>query len=242
MRFRSLLAFWVAVSTACGVDFAQAIPSHCGQVVLVTARDWVASTGTLRRLERSNAQTRWKEVGLPVVVLLGRHGLAWGLGLHLVPSEDGPQKVEGDGRAPAGVFDFGTVFGRAAPGQLPWLRMPYLQLTPTTEAVDDSASRYYGEIVNRAEVGHPDWKSSEHMGLIKSYEFGIVIAHNPQHVMRAGSCIFLHVWLDERDGTSGCTALHRADLEALLRWLNAAKHPVLVQLPAKVARESFGKF
>jgi hypothetical protein len=36
--------------------------------------------------------------------------------------------------------------------------------------------------------------------------------------------------------------LHRADLIELLRWLDAAKHPVLVQLPQKLARENLSGF
>jgi zinc D-Ala-D-Ala dipeptidase len=242
MRFLSLLAFCCAAATACGVDLSKAIPSHCGQVVLVTARDWPASTGMLRRFERTEPRARWEEIGKPVEVLLGGRGLAWGVGLHAMVADDVPRKVEGDLRAPAGVFEFGSAFGFAARKEMPWLRMPYLRLSPTTEAVDDPASRDYGQIVDRARVGMVDWKSSEHMGRIPAYELGLVIAHNPQHVSGAGSCIFLHLWLDERDGTSGCTALHRADLMKLMRWLDPEKRPVLVQLPAKIARENFGGF
>ena len=235
MRFLSLLAFCVAAATACGVDFAQAIPSHCKQAVLVTTRDWPASTGTLRRFERAETRARWAEVGKPVEVLLGRRGLAWGVGLHAAVRDDAPRKVEGDARAPAGVFAFGTAFGRAPREEVAWLRMPYLRLTPTTEAVDDPASRYYDRLVDRARIGEPDWKSSEHMGRIPAYELGVVIAHNPAHAPGVGSCIFLHLWLDGTNGTSGCTALRRADLVELMRWLDPAKRPVLVQLPAKVA-------
>jgi D-alanyl-D-alanine dipeptidase len=242
MRFLFLFAFCAAAVTACGVDLAGAIPKNCRQAVLVTASDLRISTGTLRRYECADAGARWQPVGTPAEVLLGRRGLGWGVGLHPAAGNDEPQKIEGDERSPAGIFVFGTAFGRAAREELPWMRMPYLRLLQTTEAVDDPASRYYDRIVDRARIERPDWKSSEHMGKISAYEWGVVVAHNPEHIPRAGSCIFLHLWPNERDGTSGCTALHRTDLIELLRWLDPAKHPVLVQVTARMAHESLSGF
>lgn len=236
MRLLSLLAFYLVVATASGVDFTKAIPANCGQAVLVNAPGWSSTTGTLRRYERADAHARWQMVGAPVEVLLGKHGLAWGLGLHTRATET-PQKIEGDLRAPAGVFALGTAFGRASREEMRWLRFPYLKLTATTEAVDDPASRYYNRIVDRAQIARPDWQSSEHMGSISVYEFGIEVAHNPEHVAQAGSCIFIHLWPDGKSGTAGCTALHRADLMELLRWIDSKKRPVLVQLPQSFMHE-----
>lgn len=242
MRFVSLLAFCLSLVTASAMDFTSAIPANCGQVVLVTAPDWSSTTGTLRRYERAGAQARWQASGEPVEVLLGKHGLAWGLGLSARSAEDGPQKKEGDLRAPAGVFAFGTAFGRASREEMRWLRFPYRQLTPATEGVDDPASRYYNRLVERSQITQPDWHSSEHMGEIAVYELGLEVAHNPERVARAGSCIFVHLWPGGSSGTAGCTALHRADLVALLHWLDVAKHPVLVQLPQKFARDGLSGF
>ncbi|MEI9895612.1 MAG: hypothetical protein WDN28_17410 [Chthoniobacter sp.] len=109
----------------------------------------------MRRYERPAATARWQAVGSPVEVLLGRRGLAWGIGLHASVQDDAPHKSEGDERAPAGVFELGTAFGRAAREEVRGLRMPYQQLTATTEAVDDSASRYYDRIVERSQIGQP---------------------------------------------------------------------------------------
>ncbi|HSI11784.1 MAG TPA: L,D-transpeptidase family protein [Chthoniobacter sp.] len=242
MRLLSLLAFCIVAATASAVDLTGAIPANCGQVVLVTASDWSVTTGSLRRYERADAHARWQPVGAPVEVLLGKHGLAWGLGLHGRTTDSSPQKAEGDLRAPAGVFVLGTAFGRASREDMRWLRFPYLQLTATTEAVDDPASRYYNRIIDRAQVAQVDWKSSERMADIPVYELGIEVAHNPEHVARAGSAIFIHLWPNGKSGTAGCTALHRADLLELLHWIDAARHPVLVQLPQKVARDGLNGF
>ena len=47
----------------------------------------------------------------------------------------------------------------------------------------------------------------------------------------AGSCIFLHVAPPPGGPTGGCTALAVDDLLALLRWMDPAQHPVLIQVP-----------
>jgi len=121
--------------------------------------------------------------------------------------------------------------------------MPYQQLSPAIEAIDDPASHYYNCIVDRAQIAKPDWKSSEHMGAIPEYELGLVVAHNPQHLPGAGSCIFIHLWtMRDNLGTHGCTALHRHDLWELLHWLDPAKHPLLIQLPGTIAKESLSGF
>jgi D-alanyl-D-alanine dipeptidase len=198
--------------------------------------------GVLQRFERADNGGRWQAVGGRVPVELGRSGLAWGVGLQPPMDPAAPQKVEGDGRSPAGVFTLGPAFGRKPRAQLTWLRMNYRQLSPTTEAVDDPKSRYYGQMVDRKEIPLPDWKSSEQMWRPAAYELGVVVGHNPEHRPGAGSCIFLHLWIEGSSGTSGCTALHRSDLEELLRWLDTGKHPVIIQLPATAVRESLGRF
>ena len=139
------------------------------------------------------------------------------------------RKREGDRRAPAGVFRITGAFGVAE--KIGGLRLPVTLLSSTLEAVDDPASRHYNRIVDRARVAHPDWRSSEKMGAIPDYALGLVVAHNPRRVPGAGSCIFLHLCLPRRTGTAGCTVLRERDLTTLVRWLDAARGPVLVQLP-----------
>jgi hypothetical protein len=225
-----LLPFWLAAS-ALADGIADAIPPACRQMVLVTAANWDSPRGELRRYERGGQ--RWREIGAAQSVLLGERGLAWGSGMHEVPRQAGNRKREGDRRAPAGVFQLPSAFGRSTAAQLALSRFPYRQLLADTEAVDDPASRFYNRVVQRGQVPSPDWKSSEHMAQIADYELGVVVAHNPQNIPGAGSCIFIHQWRGERTGTAGCTVLRAAPLLALVRWLEAKKHPVLVQLPLR---------
>ncbi|HEX8687390.1 MAG TPA: L,D-transpeptidase family protein, partial [Pyrinomonadaceae bacterium] len=202
------------------------------QLILVTTRDWDAVGGTLRRFERRGAAGAWAQVGADVPAVVGRAGLGWGVGLVGTGAAAGPRKREGDGKAPAGAFRLGPAFGFAGRAEAAWLRLPYTPLTPSTECVDDAASRRYNLIVDRDALKDADWNSSERMREVEGYRWGLVVAHNAAPPAAGlGSCIFLHVWAGPWKGTAGCTAMGQTNLEALLRWLDPAKAPLLVQLP-----------
>lgn len=205
------------------------------QLVLVTTRDWDAVGGVLRRFERRGARGAWAQVGAEVPVVVGRTGLAWGVGL-VEPAgaaAAGPRKREGDGKAPAGVFRLGPAFGFASAREASaLLRLPYKPLTPSTECVDDAASRHYNLVLERSALKVADWNSSERMREVEGYRWGLVVAHNAAPPAPGlGSCIFLHVWAGPAKGTAGCTAMEQTNLEVLLGWLDPAKRPLLVQLP-----------
>ena len=167
-----------------------------------------------------------------VPVVVGRTGLAWGDGVVDAGAAAGPHKREGDGKAPAGVFRLGPAFGFATRRESSWLPAAYRPLTPSTECVDDTASRRYNLLVERAASGDVDWNSSERMRSVEGYRWGLVVMHNAAPpVAGRGSCIFLHVWAGPGRGTAGCTAMEESSLTELLRWLDPQKRPLLVQLP-----------
>ena len=205
------------------------------EIVVVTTADWNSPQGVLHRYERSNANKKWKAVGEPIAVMVGKSGLAWGSGIVAVgapiSSASDPVKKEGDGRAPAGVFRLSKIFGYAPQAQAGW-KMPYLSLTSSVECVDDTASKFYNQVVDRSAVS-PDWNSSEHM--LRSddlYHWGILVDHNAAPaVAGGGSCIFMHIWRGPGQPTVGCTAMPQAELESLIAWLDPARMPLLVQLP-----------
>ena len=204
------------------------------QMVVVTTKDWTATDGTLRYFERK-AQG-WEQVGTAMPVVVGRSGMGWGRGMtnqpaDLVPND--PQKHEGDGRSPAGIFYLPYAFGYAAPEDVTEIKMPYIQCTSSVECIDDTNSTYYNIIKDRKTVAKPDWKSSEKMKMADDeYKLGIFVAHNAGPVVPgAGSCVFMHIWKGPGKPTSGCTAMKEGSMEALLGWLDGASKPVLVQLP-----------
>ena len=211
------------------------------QLVLVTTGGWDENQGILRRFERPDDSTQWREVAA-FPVSIGRNGSAWGTGLHAAGDQDeGPRKREGDGRSPAGVFALGTAFGYAdtvASG------LPYQAMTRDDWCMDVPASPYYNRIVDARQVGAAAVAgSSEPMRLDlhrngnPSYRLGFVIEHNPGNVPQGGSCIFAHLWRAPGEPTAGCTAMADADMEAMLEWLDADKTPRFVLLPrAQYAR------
>ena len=204
-------------------------PPKSRQLVVVTTDNWQAVTGTLRRFKRSGSDQAWRPVGVRVPVTVGREGMAWGMGLHAVPKGEA-RKVEGDGKAPAGVFRLTAAFGYDARPR--GLKLPYMQARPGIEAIDDPRSRFYNQIVDRAAVAKVDWRSSETLlRTDDSYRHGVVIAHNPKGVPRGGSCIFLHVWSRRGEGTAGCTAMSLAAIAELQRWVDPEAEPVLLQAP-----------
>jgi L,D-peptidoglycan transpeptidase YkuD (ErfK/YbiS/YcfS/YnhG family) len=203
-----------------------ALVSDSRQLIVVTTPGWSAINGSLQRYERTAASEPWRATGDRIPVVVGRGGMGWGNGNY--PAAD-PVKQEGDGRSPAGVFRLGTAFGYA-PSQSAPTRMPYLALAPDTECVDDSRSAYYNRIVERSAVT-PDWQSSEHMRSVAEYRWGLVVDQNPRARPLGGSCVFLHIWDGAGRGTSGCTAMAQPWVETILRWLDPASHPVLVQMP-----------
>jgi D-alanyl-D-alanine dipeptidase len=204
------------------------------QVLVVTTQDWNGVDGTLQMYERPQARKKWKAVGEPISIVVGKKGLGWGAGVETNygrRATSDPVKKEGDGKSPAGIFRLSTAFGYAAKEPAAW-KMPYLNLTPTVECVDDARSKFYNRVLDRATVA-PDWSSSEQMlradGL---YRWGLVVDHNAEPVIAgSGSCIFLHIWMGPGVGTTGCTAMAQEQLEALLGRLDPARRPLLVQLP-----------
>jgi D-alanyl-D-alanine dipeptidase len=117
-------------------------------------------------------------------------------------------------------------------------------LTESIECVDDVNSKYYNRIVDRSAVA-ADWNSSEHMRDVgESYRWGMVVdfdgtiagPNRKAPEPGAGSCVFLHIWHDQNQGTAGCTAMTQTNLETLLTWLDPKRGPLLLQLPVPAYR------
>ena len=203
------------------------------QLIVVITSDWDAPAGSLQRFERIDGQ--WQSVASAFPVTVGKNGSAWGLGLH-EPQAVGPRKEEGDGKAPAGVYDVGKAFGYAPALDT---KLGYVPMTDTDWCVDVNDSPLYNQIVSTREVGidavegsSEPMRRDQHLDGDQLYREGFIIKHNPANQPNAGSCIFAHLWRAPGKATAGCTAMDSADMHALLQWLDAAKKPVFVLLPA----------
>jgi L,D-peptidoglycan transpeptidase YkuD (ErfK/YbiS/YcfS/YnhG family) len=229
MSYRLLVTSLAAVvpalvsgATSAGIEGALA---RSEQLIVVTAPDWSSNRAVLALFERA-ADARWTKVSPDVPVMLGRNGLAWGVGLH----RQSATKREGDGRSPAGVFELERIYGRDR--QAPSSQFAYQQLSATMEGIDDPQSRYYNRLVDAARVRDRDWKSSERVRPANPmFRWCVEVRHNWQQRAALGSCIYLHIWKAPGVPTSGCTAMSKAALDRVVRWLDARKRPLLVQLP-----------
>ncbi len=88
------------------------------QVIVTQPSSWISNTATMQCYQRASSRDAWQPVfAKPVPVLLGKKGLAWGRGVFVVPQNGIPMKAEKDLRAPAGVFQLGSLFGEKPFGQ-----------------------------------------------------------------------------------------------------------------------------
>ena len=237
---RSLRAFGLAALMACGANACATGQSASApqawrdarQLVLVVTDGWDATTGTLQRFELRDG--RWQAASTSSPIAVGRNGAAWGLGLH--PAQPGgPQKQEGDGRAPAGVFTLGEAFGYAGEAAT---AMPYRPMQATSYCIDVPDSPLYNRIIDTRTEGEAAAKGSTepmrldlHNNGDPRYREGLVIGHNPTATPRAGSCIFAHLWRTPGEPTAGCTAMAAETMDGLLAWLRPDARPVFVLLP-----------
>lgn len=233
--FRSVcISIAVVASVFSHAVFAAAEDTVVGrsdQMILVIAPDWDSATARLRRFVR--VEGKWKPMETAVPVVIGKSGSAWGLGLH--SSQPGPQKREGDGRAPAGIFAIGPAFGYAASQST---ALPYQAMSSQDFCIDVSDSPLYNTIVSAATVGEKAIAGSTepmrrdiHADGDQRYKLGFVIEHNPRHKAAGGSCIFAHLWKSPDSPTAGCTAMTEPVMRGLLGWLDPEKHPLFVLLP-----------
>jgi L,D-peptidoglycan transpeptidase YkuD (ErfK/YbiS/YcfS/YnhG family) len=145
-----------------------------------------ATIGTARRFERASPQEAWRSLGASEPVVLGRTGMAWGLGFQHLAAAGEPKKTEGDGRTPAGIYRIGASFGFAASP-----RPGYRQITDDTVCVDDPASPAYNTITSRSIVGRK--VHGENMRAVQRYRRGLLVDYPTDAKARGGSCIFIHI-------------------------------------------------
>lgn len=232
-NFRHLLGCVLMVIGPASIAAPLATPmSEARQLIVVTAPNWDATRGHLQAFERTT--DGWKAHNAGFDVSLGRSGSAWGIGVH-PQQKDGPQKQEGDGRSPAGIFNIGPAFGYA---EHITSAMPYQPMLASSYCMDVPASPLYNQIVDAAKVGEAAVKGSTeamrldlHNNGDRRYREGFVIEHNPAAVPGQGSCIFAHLWRQPGEATAGCTAMEPERMSTLLEWLSPEAKPLFVLLP-----------
>ncbi len=191
------------------------------QIILVISDNFTSSKATLTCYEDS------KKVFNPIPVNLGRNGLGWGIGeIILKHKKNDPIKVEGDGKAPAGIFKLSSLFGYEKQTNY---KLNYIHLDENLICVDDSNSKNYNKIIK---IPKNKPKSFEVMKREDDqYRLGVVVEHNFQQMKFAGSCIFIHVHKKKNASTAGCTSMSLLKLKQIVDWLDRSKTPILIQIP-----------
>lgn len=241
--FISLLFVGVA-TVLCPLQSHAQLGRAVRQVIVAQAAGWNSNTAALQCWQRASARAPWQPVfAQPVAVLLGKKGLAWGRGVFNPPQNGIPAKVEKDWRAPAGVFQLGSLFGYAPEAPSVW---PYVQVGPWDAYVDDSTSPYYNRHIRiNPSQGIPPWFEKQKMRLgDAAYKWMLEIRHNQQPAAPGyGSAIFFHVRRGPATPSAGCTTMAEGDLVRLLRWLDPGASPHYVLLPRAdyaALREAWG--
>ncbi len=211
------------------------------QLIVGLADDWSSTRATLTRFERKPGGV-WVRIGAPIPARLGPTGLAWGLGLTDVRDVaasalgSAPDKVEGDRRAPAGLFPLETVYAYDAI----WRKrtaMPFVEVGPNDLFVEDPTSPLYNTHVRLTHAPSTAWEKQQQMEQgDEAHRLKVFVGHNSHPpVPGRGSAIYLHVW--RKDGaspTAGCTAMSFDNLSAVVRWIKPSASPVYVLLPKRV--------
>ena len=138
-----------------------------------------------------------------------------------------PNKKEGDGCTPLGLFSLGFAFGTNSFSTT----YPYYEINDSTFWVSDSTSLYYNcwvEVTNQKKkfpysYMHTSldisWQEAEHLlDFPRQYELALVIEYNTHHPkLGKGSAIFLHV--KNKDYTLGCIGVTKKEMETIIKWL-----------------------
>ena len=224
------MAAAVLFSTAAAQSQSQAQSQACPaplaaarRLVLVTAKTMNDTPVEMRLYERASPAEPWRAVAPSEPALLGKAGMGWSHFFRRYARGNEPIKVEGDKRAPAGIYPIGRSFGI-----LPSSRPGYLQVTSDTVCVNEPSSPHYNAITSRKRVG-PDVSAENMSKALPMYRRGLVVDYPADGKARAGSCIFIHVWRSASSGTAGCVSMPEARVEALQDF--AAGGAVLAILP-----------
>lgn len=223
---------FTALLVACILSSASAaIPDSSRQLIVATTDSWDTTTGTLQRYEKRGG--RWQTVGKSVPVLFGRSGLAWGVGV-AGQEQSGNKKVEGDRRAPAGIFRIGRAYGDAP--SLPGRRdYPYHQVTEIDCWIENPEHPQYNQHVQIDPANPPPWFKREQMKQSDpAHKWKLEIRHNADPpVAGRGSAIFFHIWRGPNRPSAGCTTMRESDLLEILAWIRADADPHYVLLPTE---------
>jgi L,D-peptidoglycan transpeptidase YkuD (ErfK/YbiS/YcfS/YnhG family) len=199
----------VAVVAGSPVDHLRGVGT-ARQVIEVAASRYGTTYATLTAYRKTSSG--WVRSHGPWTARVGRNGFT-------PPGK----KREGDGRTPTGSYGFASFFfGVDAPPS--GIRYSWRHAYTYDVWDDDSSSARYNLWTDRRR--HYPGRNPEPLHVQPQYDAAAVIAYNAARKAGLGSAIFLHV--SRGVATSGCVAVPRSRLLALLRWLNPKLGPRII--------------
>lgn len=204
-----LLEKWLAVE---GLTAAALEERACGQLLLLVADGGREATAGAYCFTRQKDGSWQAEDSLwNMASYTGKNGIAH-------------NRRRGTNTSPAGLWALTSAFGlEDAPEGL---KLPWRDITPQSDWVTDSRSRYFNTWQERDDPELEDrWNSAEHLAdYDETYTYACVIEYNtpPYTVPNRGCAIFLHV---SDHPTEGCIGLLTEDLIRVLQWLDPYENP-----------------
>ena len=117
---RRIAAVVSVVGTAVALSVSSARAQSCPapladarRLVLVTTQTMNDMTASMRLYERASPAEPWRARDAAEPALIGRAGMGWSRFFVRYARRGEPIKVEGDKRAPAGIYSIGRSFGTA---------------------------------------------------------------------------------------------------------------------------------
>ena len=199
------------------------------QVVLVTAKSWRSTVGTLQVFERN--KNSWLATQESVQANLGYGGLV-----------AGNNRKQGTGTTPTGTYALTSAFGiKSNPGtKLNYIKVDkndawtYNSKVPSTYNVFQTANKDWSNYGDDVEVLSTYGKQYNYVavldfnlpaGQITQGANGINRTDQSANTSRGGG-IFLHVSIGTK--TAGCIAIPQKAMKKILQWLDPKKNPVIV--------------
>lgn len=189
--------------------------SSPSQLILVTSALSNSSYAVINTYQKDN--NKWVNIHKNISAYIGKHGFS-------------VAKTEGDKKTPVGVFEIGTCFSKSSGIST---GLDFYRYDSKDVWVDDTNSAFYN--THQREPSNGRWTSAENFSQMKNgvYDVFFVIKYNTACVKNRGSAIFFHIANPTMQikYTSGCVSTDRKNVLEIVKWLDKAKHPMILQGP-----------
>jgi L,D-peptidoglycan transpeptidase YkuD (ErfK/YbiS/YcfS/YnhG family) len=129
-----------------------------------------------------------------------------------------PQKIEGDNKTPAGIFEFNSIFYRK--DRIPKIvtDLKKIIIKKNMGWCDDSSSKFYNKLIT-----FPFNFTAEKLWIKDNiYDLILIINYNTKPIIKKkGSAIFLHISRKNYAPTKGCIAVSKKDMNLLIKKINS---------------------